>query len=884
MTADDQKLVEQCSQTLRTLEQADTWVRDNTRLVGSAGEALLRESNRLARSLRKEAVTAARKMCVGVFGPSQAGKSYLISTLAQDADGALLAHFGADSPDFLKDINPAGDKESTGLVTRFTLTPSEAPEGRPVRLRLLSELDLVRIFVNTYYADCQHLNPPDEADFTARLDQLAALAPAGTAWQASFSEDDMLDLHDYVFSHFRATAVVQLLERVFWPRAVALAGRLPLADRARLFEMLWDDARPFTGLYTRLTEILDQLGHPDVVFCGQEALLPRETSIIDVETLKSLGEASEDCLEVVAANGRSLRISRAETTALTAELSITMRHKPDDFFDHTDLLDFPGYRSRLKTNDVASQLKMPDQLRQFFLRGKVAYLFERYKLDFELTGMLLCIGPSNQEVQDLPAVINDWITDTHGQTPELRAGRRSALFLVLTKFDMQFDKKTGAIDDEMRWSNRLHASLLDFFGKQYEWPLHWTPTQAFNNTFWLRNPKYRWEAVIEFNGERESALRPGQLDYLASMKQKFLATPEVLRHFADPEAAWDAAFTLNDGGVSYLKTNLRPVCEPAIKRRQVSARVRDALTPFVERLRRFHRVDDKEVLREQQRQLGLRLARSLAVAVQNQRFGDLLHAMTVRDHELYALYYRIEAKLMQERSRSQASVTVGSAASAQDIMNDLFGDELPAEAETAAPQENLPVDEADVFAELVLGEWVERLHALAEDPVMQQWYGLSAADFGQFVHELIKGAGRLELSRKMAEAIRMVSTYRNLRRDRLIWRQASMAAASVNSFVSWLGFNPLLVQEYDRVVRIGGRDRTLFRSRPPLSGYPEIPATPQAFDRDYSTDWIAALVHLVEANVNFEDGQNFDPEQNARLGSIARQLDPASFAGQDSIA
>ena len=41
----------------------------------------------------------------------------------------------------------------------------------------------------------------------------------------------------------------------------------------------------------------------------------------------------------------------------------------------------------------------------------MAYLFERYKTDLELTSMLLCIGPSNQEVQDLPAVINDWVSD-----------------------------------------------------------------------------------------------------------------------------------------------------------------------------------------------------------------------------------------------------------------------------------------------------------------------------------------------------------------------------------------------------------------------------------------------------------------------------------------
>lgn len=74
------------------------------------------------------------------------------------------------------------------------------------------------------------------------------------------------------------------------------------------------------------------------------------------------------------------------------------------------------------------------------------------------------------------------------------------------------------------------------------------PDQPFNNTYWLRNPKFRWEAVIAFDGDRETGIRPEQEAYVSDMKAKFLNTPEVRRHFADPEAAWNAAFTLNDGG------------------------------------------------------------------------------------------------------------------------------------------------------------------------------------------------------------------------------------------------------------------------------------------------------------------------------------------------
>ena len=50
MTIDDQKLVEQCEAGIKTLAGVDEWVRANPQAAGSSGEALLRESNRLARA------------------------------------------------------------------------------------------------------------------------------------------------------------------------------------------------------------------------------------------------------------------------------------------------------------------------------------------------------------------------------------------------------------------------------------------------------------------------------------------------------------------------------------------------------------------------------------------------------------------------------------------------------------------------------------------------------------------------------------------------------------------------------------------------------------------------------------------------------------------
>ena len=54
-------------------------------------------------------------------------------------------------------------------------------------------------------------------------------------------------------------------------------------------------------------------------------------------------------------------------------------------------------------------------------------------------------------------------------------------------------------------------------------------------------------------------------------------------------------------------------------------------------------------------------------------------------------------------------------------------------------------------------------------------------------------------------------------------------------------------------------------------------AEPLAFDRQYYTDWLAALMHLIEGNADYEGGQTFDPEQNARLGRLINNLNPSVF-------
>ncbi len=869
MQQEDKQLANTCQALHQNTHKALDWIKHNRQNIGAEFESLHTDLRRAARTFQKCEVAALRKMCVGVFGPSQSGKSYLISALAKDSQGTLIADFNGTCHDFITEINPAGGKESTGLVTRFTTTtPENLPQGYPIRLRLLTECDVVRVLANTYYADCEHKETPSQENILASL--LALEAQNSPAAQG-VSSDDMEELKEYIYNNFASRPRVQLLQRIYWQRAIELAPKLNLQSRAKLFALIWDNVDEFTNLYLSLCQALEALDNATQAHCPLEALIPRELSIIDVALLKNLSNAHEnqaDLLPIMGKNGQSTQLPRAIITALTAEITIYMREKPDDFFDHTDLLDFPGYRSRLKLEDVRKELERDGTLENLFLRGKVAYLFERYCAEKELTSMLLCIGPGNQEVQDLPKAVQQWIASTHGESPARRAKANAdtgpSLFFILTKMDMEFEKKKGTPSVETRWTTRLQSSLLDFFGKNDDWPSNWDGKNPFNNLFLLRNPNFRCEAIFSFDGDKEVGIRPEQESYVAEVQNAFLNSALVQAHVANPKTVWDAAMALNDGGVSLLRKALRPLCNPALKRGQIAITLAQSLERIRTALSAHWKSDNKEEERKRKEELAKKLIGIISKVAETQRFGEFLHALQVQDHDLYDIYFSAEQERLQQAHNSNPMV--GQSFQAADLVKNIFGD-----AEETPTKDPDLKDEATRFAELVINYWIEQVNNLAANHGAQRYFQFPEREIGLFVHELATAIERLHITKHMANALRETSRYGNLTRERLVWKQVSIAANTINSFVNWMGFDPRFLDEAKRTVIIQGRPFVVFNPPAEVGSHPNIGEEEKPYDQAWFVDWSRTLFHTIAANVDFDADGNFDHEQNSKLTQILNQ-------------
>lgn len=851
------------------------WVGLAAAEVREEGPAMARELRRGAARARKLAQAARRPMCVSVFGPSQSGKSYLISALARKEQRPAKVLFDGREFDIVRDINPEGGKESTGLVTRFTIRPVPALPGLPVAMRLLSQTDIVRIIANAFMEDFNRdtvlpLTREQVEAVMSRLRGKARPAPVDV-----LTEDDVQELFEYFERYFRNHPTHVALHPTPWREIETLAPRLPIAERAELFGLLWNNVPEMTQLCARLITALAELDFAGEAFCALDAMVPKARSVIDVATLFGLGKEESDRVTIGTRAGRRTQMARPVITAIVAELQLQLAEQPFDFFEHTDLLDFPGARSRERYDGRDAEKTAAANLYHLFIRGKVAYLYQRYLAEQELTSMLLCLGDSNQEVRTLPTMVKDWIDGTHGATAEARASHaHSALFLILTKFDKEFVAKAGADDDNVeRWTTRLDTTIRSFLALDYDWPYAWKPGQPFNNTFWLRNPNAYDEGLLDYaepdaeKNRRELAFRnQPRLDML---RARFLENAEVRRFFADPATAWDEAMALNDGGLAYIAEKLRPVCNPRTKRDQVRALLTLQAQRLSGSLRPYYVSSDLEAEMQKRLAEARAVVAALNETARRQAFGLFLHEMQVNADTLVEVFRARQLSVSDLPSAVAGPVgTTLDAADLDDELADIFGD-TPAPKPVARDESQQVRDLADVFAEAALAHWHEVLHALATRDDLEPLFGLTREAMASLTGQLAAASRRVGLRARIAQAIRASASYHEKVGERLL-KPVMIAERAINDFVYWLDMDRTRPEARPMAGR--PNPRPVFTRAPAAEQWPDLGERAQPFERDFYVDWAVSYRRLVEDNARAASGLVGNVALNEKLGRILAGL------------
>jgi hypothetical protein len=888
-----------CGNAVELAQRSLAWISDpaNAERVGGSKKPAEQQIKKSVIAARKALAAVDRPMCVGVFGPSQAGKSYLVSVLARHKDNPLMARFGdlGKDVDFIREINPGGDRESTGLVTRFSIRQEASPAGSPVVLRMLSETDVAKILGNSFFLDGDpKKRPPLNPETVLSVLETARSRVGGQP--VGLNEEHVWDLQDYFEKQFSGLSYIETLS-AYWQTASELAPRLSVSHRAELFSVLWGSIPKFTAVYVELVTALERLGFPTDAYCQIDALVPREKSIIDVATLSGLGDERQDeDLSIRSMNGAPIKLARSVVTALAAELRIAIADQPWPFFEHTDLLDFPGARSRQKVDFETFFDDKADALQDLFRRGKVAFLFDRYVAEQEISSILLCIKPSNQEVVELPDMIDRWIQTTHGATPADRARAETALFLVLTMMDQHFTEKAGEDGNNPsdRFKARLGSSLTSYFGKAHRWPFEWTPGKPFNNTYWLRNPNFKAEFMIRYSGSQEMELLPEKVEKFATLRKAYLEVAEVHEHFRDPVRAFDEALKLNDGGVNYLAENLAAICRPEIKLNQIRERI-FSVTQDIRRVVSPYFIDsDINKRLEEREEVSGRILSGLSDAWNRNQFGSAIRMLQISqngisEHLHIAYGSRLRGISSPEESRATVAQPAGKRPSAAPPLPKgvppLPGKKTAAAAVvtpaiTSAPQKALAKE--TYLARAAVGHWTENLFALTRNDEALQTMGLDAETAGELVTELVAGARRSNLESCIAIDLEKLTGNAIERSDILLEKAGFFATSHINRFASTLGFESL--PESKRPKAPDGTDGglvTVFASRPSQANCDELPHEKRGFSYLALSEWMYSFHQLVIDNVTSGEGFTVNVEQNERLRMIIAGLaDPGSSSAQ----
>lgn len=877
-------LVKRCQNVAQAAAKGSGWVDDvahESVTVEQQSLGLNEALDRIENAARRLGIAAGRRMCIGVFGPSQAGKSYLVNSFGRGGGDHFNVRLGDQEFDFLEKINPQNEGESSGLVTRFSTALPPAEPGAPVRLRFLSETDLVKIVVNSFQEEIDHkastdFELPGAAAVKARLDELErAKQGPQTGWTDGFP---ITDLKEYLFDHYEKPYSGITAAR-YWERASELAPHLVPSDRVRLFSLLWGDEENFTRLFDLLLDGLETLGYPADGFCGLDALMIDEggewkrrqhDNILNVEMLYKLGSDDGDSIAVTirqdGGGTRQIQLARPLVTALTAELQLELGHDSYPFFEQADLLDFPGARGRKK---VRSFLEGAGKVEEgedpilkaaayYLLRGKVEYLFQRYMAERELTGILLCMPPSNLEANVLGPMVKSWVARTLGQTPQARAENPNTLFLLLTKFDSEFDVASGQDEASLkaRWGKRLEEGLYKLYS---EYANDWDG-KPFRNSYWVRNPAFKNRNLMDYdeNGV-ETGVQALQQGYIDRMAAYCTGNELVGRHFGEPEKAFREALRIQDGGVAYLVDNLSAVCQPDLKLRQIENRIEEQAGSLMSALGPLYD-DDSGSKRSEKRRLADKTVQGLRACIANERFGDLIAQLQFIREDIWPLHAGIGVLAEEDAEAPAPSVNVSGAIDLDEVFSGITPTEQTDQSSV------IKMDRAARFADEVLKHWSQKVLRLAGNEALRTRLSVDEETLRAIAQELSRAAERCRVRERLADEVRRETSHANVDWDGVGARVVLIAERVVSNFIAELGTGDLPEDArpgvpYDQPLR------KVFETPEEIDGLPHLPDAQRA-NVVYMQDWLNAFIHLVVENAAFKGGGEISEQHNMVLGDI----------------
>lgn len=655
---------------LEIIEKSVKWVRETDSMSGAKGDNAYRNLVNLRRKLNKKKFALEGNPAAAMYGESQVGKSYLISSLlSQQGEPFSITDENSVLHNFIEKINPpGGGSESTSLVSRFSVNYKPVNQKYPVKAILLSPADIVLVLCDSFYNDIKavHELTLQTEQIDADTEILKLTLQDRPKQQSVLGEDEVMDMQDY-FKEYLPKAN-NVLNSHFFEKISLLISKAKPSEWKDVFSLLWNKNENFTELFATLIAEYEKLSFSNTVYLPVESVLYKHGTLLDVKRLKEIYEAPDKIESeykadtMVLCQKNEIKIAKPYLCALSAELVFSqpeslLESKP--FLKETDLLDFPGARSRLT---LPQNLMEPQIIPELLLRGKVAYLFNKYSDTEKINVLLFCAKHEQAAQRAMPEMLNNWIYKIVGETPEKREAFVSKskippLFIIGTFFNVnlqynpQQDKPGDNSSLNYRWSQRFERTLAQQMLNidLYKWFQNWTTSNSsFQNIFLLRDFEKSdtisriFEGYNEHQKELKEIIPPQYPDFKEKLRQSFIEYDFVKRHFKNPAESWDSAASINEDGTKLIIDKLTIAANNIdIARREKIVSELNAIAQDIlgELKKHFHDSDSDAALQKAKSTAGTIQAKLDITFGQNPYFfGAMMKELMLNNSSVYTLF------------------------------------------------------------------------------------------------------------------------------------------------------------------------------------------------------------------------------------------------------
>jgi len=292
------------------------------------------------------------------------------------------------------------------------------------------------------------------------------------------------------------------------------------------------------------------------------------------------------------------------------------------------------------------------------LRGKVAFLFNSYSMNYEINNLFACFQTAKTEVPEIPGLINLWINYNIGETKTertstLRDSILPPLFIIFTfwntqlDFDKDNDLDKGELNPEKlnyKWEHRFNKRIQeDLYGVNiYKWNEEWTEKNTkFQNFYLLRDFKYSNNTFGGFEEEtkEKSILRP---DYYATLKKSFLQSSLVKDLFSQPEETWENTSTLNHDGSQYIIRNIQQIASNYSKTQRYLAIIETAKKEAENEIKKHYHSDssDEQIQKAARDGSDIHGRMNMVFGMDAYYFGSFIEHLTISEEDVLIEYHK----------------------------------------------------------------------------------------------------------------------------------------------------------------------------------------------------------------------------------------------------